>query len=164
MTDSNDIRERYKFSAGYISDYDDFRKKILNKTIIPYQVEFQPPPKSTRKICWLECPYCYGASADDNAGDRMLRDVAIKTLNEVIDGGVKKVIFAGYATDPLHSPYLEDLLEIAIDRGVIFGFNTKAIKVSDRLLELLARKDIQPNSYMSLSVCLLYTSPSPRDS
>ena len=152
MTDSNDIRERYKFSAGYISDYDDFRKKILNKTIIPYQVEFQPPPKSTRKICWLECPYCYGASADDNAGDRMLRDVAIKTLNEVIDGGVKKVIFAGYATDPLHSPYLEDLLEIAIDRGVIFGFNTKAIKVSDRLLELLARKDIQPNSYMSLSV------------
>ena len=124
----------------------------MNETIIPYQVEFQPPPKSTRKICWLECTYCYGASADDSAGDRMLRDIAIKTLNEISDGGVKKVIFAGYATDPLNSPYLEDLLEIAIDRKMIFGFNTKALKVSPRLLELLARKDIQPNSYMSLSI------------
>ena len=152
MTDLRNLSARYKFSAGYIPDYDDFRRKIFNKTIIPYQVEIQPAPKSTTKICWLECPYCYGASADDNAGDRMLRDIAIKTLLEIADGGVKKVIFAGYATDPLNSPYLEDLLEIAIDKKMIFGFNTKALKVSKRLLELLARTDIQPNSYMSLSV------------
>ncbi len=152
MADAKELSARYKFSAGYIPDYDDFRTKILNKTIIPYQVEIQPPPKSTKKICWLECPYCYGASADDHSGDRMLRDVAIKTLREIADGGVKKVIFAGYATDPLNSPYLEDLLEIAIDKKMIFGFNTKALKVSKRLLELLSRTDIQPNSYMSLSV------------
>ena len=152
MTSQNNISDKYKFSAGYIPDYDDFRKKIMGKTIIPYQVEFQPPPKSTRKICWLDCPYCYGASADDAAGDRMHRDVAIKTLNDIADGGVKKVIFAGYATDPLNSPYLEDLLEIAINKKMIFGFNTKAIKVSSRLLDLLARKDIQPSSYMSLSI------------
>jgi sulfatase maturation enzyme AslB (radical SAM superfamily) len=116
MAEEKDISARYKFSAGYIPDYDGFRADIFDKTIIPYQVEFQPPPKSTKKICWLECPYCYGASADDNAGDRMLREVAIKTLHEIADGGVKKVIFAGYATDPLNSPYLEDLLEIAIDK------------------------------------------------
>jgi MoaA/NifB/PqqE/SkfB family radical SAM enzyme len=152
LTGSKNISDRYKFSVGYISNYDDFRNKIFNKTIIPYQVEFQPPPKSIRKICWLDCPYCYGASADDGAGDRMLRETAIKTLNEVADGGVKKVIFAGYATDPLNSPYLEDLLEIAINRGLVFGFNTKAIKISNRLLDLLSRKDIKPNSYMSLSV------------
>jgi hypothetical protein len=65
---------------------------------MPYRV--QPPPKSAKKICWLECPYCYGASANDNAGDRMHRDVAVKTLHDIADGGVKKVIFAGYATDP----------------------------------------------------------------
>jgi MoaA/NifB/PqqE/SkfB family radical SAM enzyme len=152
MVDTKNIVDRYKYSAEYIPDYDEFRKKIFEKTIIPYQVEFQPPPKSKKTICWLECPYCYGASADDNAGDRMLRDVAVKTLHEIADGGVKKVIFAGYATDPLNSPYIEDLLEIAIDKKMIFGFNTKAMKVSDRLLELLARKDIQPSSYMSLSI------------
>ena len=152
MESTKDLSNRYKFSAGYIPDYEDFRNDILNKKIIPYQVEFQPPPKSTKKICWLECSYCYGASADDSAADRMLRDVAIKTLHEIADGGVKKVIFAGYATDPLYSPYLEHLLEIAIDKKMIFGFNTKALKVSKRLLELLARTDIQPSSYMSLSV------------
>jgi len=149
---SKDISARYKFSAGYIPEYNDFRIQILNKTIIPYQVEFQPPPKSIKKICWLECSYCYGASADDNAGDRMPRDVAMKTLHEIADGGVKKVIFAGYATDPLNSPYLEDLLEVAINKKMIFGFNTKALKVSPKLLELLTRKDIQPTSYISLSV------------
>jgi len=152
MSGRENITTRYKFSAEYISNYDEFRDKIFNKTVVPYQVEFQPPPKSTKKICWLECPYCYGASADDSAGDRMPREVAIKTLYEIADGGVKKVIFAGYATDPLNSPYLEDLLEIAIDKKMIFGFNTKALKVSTRLLQLLARTDIQPTSYMSLSI------------
>ena len=39
----------------------------------------------------------------------MSKDLAIKTLNEIADGGIKKVIFAGYATDPLNSPYIEDL-------------------------------------------------------
>ena len=146
------LRDRYQFKADYIPNYEEFRDKIYNKTIIPYQVEFQPPPKSIKKICWLECPYCYGLSADDSAGDRMLKERAIKIMQQIADGGVKKVIFAGYATDPLNSPFLPDLLEIAIDNQMIFGFNTKALKVSPRLLELLARTDIQPESYMSLSV------------
>ena len=133
------LRDRYQFKVGYIPNYEEFRDKIYKKTIIPYQVEFQPPPKSTKKICWLECPYCYGLSADDSAGDRMLKERAIKIMHQIADGGVKKVIFAGYATDPLNSPFLPDLLEIAIDNQMIFGFNTKALKVSPHLLELLAR-------------------------
>ena len=146
------LRDRYQFKADYIPNYEEFRDKVYDKTIIPYQVEFQPPPKSIKKICWLECPYCYGLSANDSAGDRMLKERAIKIMQQIADGGVKKVIFAGYATDPLNSPFLPDLLEIAIDNQMIFGFNTKALKVSPRLLELLARTDIQPESYMSLSV------------
>jgi len=152
MNNQERLRNRYQFKAGYIPNYEEFRDKIYNKTIIPYQVEFQPPPKSTKKICWLECPYCYGLSADDSAGDRMLKERAIKIMQQIADGGVKKVIFAGYATDPLNSPFLPDLLEIAIDNQMIFGFNTKALKVSPHLLELLARTDIQPESYMSLSI------------
>ena len=142
---------RYRFSAQYITDYAEFKTQVVNKTIIPHQVEFQPPPHSTKKKCWLECPYCYGLSADDN-GDRMLKDRAIEVMHQIAKGGVKKVIFAGYATDPLNSPYLEDLLEIAIENQMVFGFNTKALKVSPRLLELLARTDIVSKSYMSLSI------------
>ena len=144
--------DKYKFSANYIEDYGSFRDQILNKTIVPYQVEFQPPPKSTKKICWLECPYCYGLSADDSEGDRMNKENAIKVMTDIAKGGVKKVIFAGYATDPLNCPFLEDLLEIAIDNSMIFGFNTKLLKASDRLLKLLSRNDIMKGSYMSLSI------------
>lgn len=146
-----DLISRYKYSAKYVEDYAVFRESILNKTVVPYQVEFQPPPRSTTKICWLECPYCYGLSATDN-GDRMQAERAIEIMHQIARGGVKKVIFAGYATDPLNSPFLEDLLEIAIDHHMVFGFNTKVLKVSDRLLGLLSRSDIAPTSYMSISV------------
>jgi len=54
------IVDKYKFSADYIENYKDFKDQIINKTVVPYQVEFQPPPASKKKICWLECPYCYG--------------------------------------------------------------------------------------------------------
>jgi len=151
MNASSELVSRYKYSAQYIDDYPQFREEVLNKTVIPYQVEFQPPPRSSKKICWLECPYCYGLSADDN-GDRLEQNRGIEIMEQIAAGGVKKVIFAGYATDPLNSPYLEDLLEIAIDNQMVFGFNTKAIRVSDRLLDLLARPDIVPTSYMSFSV------------
>ena len=45
----DNLVDKYKFSADYIQDYKLFREKILNKSIIPYQVEFQPPPRSTKK-------------------------------------------------------------------------------------------------------------------
>ena len=151
MKAKENLQARYQYSANYIQDYAEFHKHVLEKTVIPYQVEFQPPPRSTNKICWLECPYCYGLSADDN-GDRMSKERAVEIMHQIAKGGVKKVIFAGYATDPLNSPYLEDLLEIAIDNQMIFGFNTKALKVSQRLLDLLSRNDIVPKSYMSLSI------------
>ena len=151
MKANKKLLARYKYSANYIPDYAEFHKHVLEKTVIPYQVEFQPPPRSTSKICWLECPYCYGLSADDN-GDRMSKERAVEIMHQIAKGGVKKVIFAGYATDPLNSPYLEDLLEIAIDNQMIFGFNTKALKVSQRLIDLLSRNDIVPKSYMSLSI------------
>ena len=151
MSDVPDIVQRYKYSANYIPDHSAFRKQVLDKTVIPYQVEFQPPPASTTKICWLECPYCYGLSADDN-GDRLPAERGIEVMRQIAEGGVKKVIFAGYATDPLNSPYLEDLLEIAIDNQMVFGFNTKALKVSDRMIDLLSRDDIVHTSYMSISV------------
>jgi len=151
MKSKKALLNRYKYSANYIEDYSEFYNQVINKTIIPYQVEFQPPPRSTKKICWLECPYCYGLSADDT-GDRMGRERAVEIMRQIATGGVKKVIFAGYATDPLNCPYLEDLLEIAIDNKMIFGFNTKALKVTQRLLDLLSRNDIVQKSYMSLSI------------
>ncbi len=128
------------------------RRQIKSKTVVPYQVEFQPPPASLRRICWLECEYCYGASADDEGSPRMSRDLALKVLNDLATGGVKKIIFAGYATDPLNSPIIGDLLEKTVERNLTFGFNTKALKVPDKIIEIIKTQKVSRKSYMSLSI------------
>ena len=145
------IENRYSFKTNYIDDYDHFKEKILEKSIIPYQVEFQPPPRSKKKICWLECPYCYGLSAEDN-GDRMTELRSLEILKQIASRGVNKVIFAGYATDPLNCSYIDELLECAINHNMIFGFNTKALNVNQKMISLLSRNDIRSDSYMSISV------------
>lgn len=143
--------DKYTFQNKYIVDYNNFKEKILNKTIIPSQVEFQAPPKSTKKICWMECPYCYGLSADDN-GERLDKERGLEILEQIINGGVKKIIYAGYATDPLNCHYIDELLEKTIKNKIVFGFNTKILKVSDKFINLLNTKNIAQGSYMSLSV------------
>ena len=146
------LEKSYSYSNTIIKDFDKFKDKIISKTIIPYQVEFQPPPSSLKKICWLECSYCYGGSADDSESPRMDKELALRVLNEIASGGVKKVIFAGYATDPLNSPYIDELLEEAINLNLIFGFNTKALRISEKFIEQISRKNIEKSSYLSLSV------------
>jgi len=56
------INKKYKFENKYFDSPEVLKEKILNKTVIPHQVEFQPGALG-KKICWLSCPYCYGESA-----------------------------------------------------------------------------------------------------
>ena len=99
----------------------------------------------------MECPYCYGLSATDN-GERLSKQRGLEVLDEIIDGGVNKIIFAGYATDPLNCDYIDDLLEKTIKKNAIFGFNTKDLKVSDRFIKTLDTPNLIKGSYMSLSI------------
>ncbi len=150
MSNQADLLKRYQYGANYVTDYNEFRKQVLNKTVIPHQVEFQAA-SPRKEICWLKCPWCYGLSATDT-GERLPKERAIEIMHQIAKGGVRKVIFAGYATDPLYCDYLEDLLAISVDNGQIFGFNTKAIKTSARLLEILSSPTVAPKSYLSISV------------
>ena len=144
------LEDKYQFKTNYIENFDVFKKNILAKKIIPYQVEFQAPPRG-KKICWLECPYCYGLSADDTK-ERLEKSRGIEILEQILEGGVKKIIFAGYATDPLNCSYIEDLLDLTITKKAIFGFNTKALRVSEKFLSILSEKKIIEGSYISLSI------------
>ena len=151
--DSNkkkELEKKYQFKTDYVGNFNSFKNKILNKQIIPYQVEFQAPPRG-KKICWLACPYCYGLSAEDT-GERLKKERGIEILKQILDGGVKKIIFAGYATDPLNCSYIEELLDLTILKKAIFGFNTKALKISDKFFQVLESKKIIDGSYISLSV------------
>ena len=142
--------DKYKFSNQYFESPEKLKKEIIKKTIIPNQVEFQPGPNS-KKICWLSCPYCYGDSAKDN-GERLSGERLVEIIHEISDMGVKKVIFAGWATDPLNSKYLDVMLEAAINNDLIFGFNTKPIKISNFFLNCLYSPKVKKDSYMSLSI------------
>ena len=144
------LEKKYNFKSDYIEDFKVFRNEIIKKEIIPYQVEFQAPPRG-KKICWLECPYCYGLSADNN-GERLSKERGLEILKQIIGGGVKKIIFAGYATDPLNCDYIGELLDLTISNKAIFGFNTKALKISDTFFNALKNNKISDSSYISLSV------------
>lgn len=145
-----ELKKKYNFKGNYIKDFKIFRDEITQKQIIPNQVEFQAPPRG-KKICWLECPYCYGLSADNN-GERLSKERGLEILKQILDGGVKKIIFAGYATDPLNCSYIGELLDLTISNKAVFGFNTKALKISDTLLNALKNNKISEGSYISLSV------------
>jgi sulfatase maturation enzyme AslB (radical SAM superfamily) len=145
-----ELEKKYTFQTDYLNDVSNFKIQLIKKTIVPYQVEFQAPPRG-KKICWLECPYCYGLSADDN-GERLSKERGLEILKQILDGNVKKIIFAGYATDPLNCSYIDDLLDLTISHKAVFGFNTKALKISDRFFEILKNNKIADSSYISLSV------------
>lgn len=147
---NRNILDKYNFSTKYFDNPQQLKKDIIEKKIIPHQVEFQPGPQG-KKICWLSCPYCYGESAI-NSDERPSTERLVEILNQIADGGVKKVTFAGWATDPLNSKSIDDLLETAIKRKLIFGFNTKPIKVSDRFIDILKNNEINRESWISLSI------------
>lgn len=152
--EANSLVQRYSYATRYISDVDRFMAQVLSKTIVPHQLELQPGRVAGKKLCWLNCSYCYGGSSA-NTGERL----SAQRMREIVEqsahgphGGIKKVIFAGYATDPLNYEYIDDLVEIAIGNGQIVGFHTKALKVSDRLVDLLMGGLAPRLSYFSISV------------
>lgn len=145
-----DLASRYSYRTRYFDDVYELKSKILDKTIIPHQVEVQPGPMGG-ELCWLRCPYCYGTSAQDT-GERLNPERFVEIMKQIAEGGVNKVVFAGYATDPLNYGGIDDLLQIALEYNQIFGFHTKALRFSDRFLEYITRSSIAPLSYFSVSV------------
>lgn len=144
------LLSRYSYKTRYYNDANEVIEKIINKTIVPHQVEVQPGPLAGN-ICWLRCPYCYGKSSKDS-GERLEHSRYIEILKQIAEGGVNKIIFAGYATDPLNYQGIEDLVQVTQDYNQIFGFHTKALKVSDRLQSQITGAGIAPLSYFSVSV------------
>jgi MoaA/NifB/PqqE/SkfB family radical SAM enzyme len=150
LSDNDKLTMRYQYRAPYIEDMALFEKEVLSKTIIPKQVEIQPGPLG-KKICWLDCPFCYGKSATD-IGERLPIDRYVQVLNDIAAGGCRKIIVAGWATDPLNYKYIDKLVATITKNNMIVGFNTRAIRMSESLLQLLSSPSLAPGSYFSVSV------------
>ena len=144
------LKQIYSYKNQYVQNPEHLIEQIINKTIIPHQIEVQPGPKS-KSLCWLKCPYCYGGSSQ--MSEESLDDARyIEVLSEIAQGGVDKFIFAGYATDPLNYKYIDKLVQVPFTYNAIIGFHTKAIKVSDDLIYMITTNEIDPKSYFSVSV------------
>lgn len=146
----NELKSRYDYVKRMIPDPRATLDAIYAKRVIPYQVEIQPGPVSG-PICWLKCPYCYGGAASDD-GARLTPERYVEIMQEIAAGGVKKVIFAGYATDPLNYKHIDQLVNVAVDSRQVIGFHTKALKIPAKLLDCLVRPDVTDTSYFSVSV------------
>jgi MoaA/NifB/PqqE/SkfB family radical SAM enzyme len=149
---------RYDYENMYVQNVDDFIKAIKNKSVIPHQVEIQPGSGiNSGKLCWLNCPYCYGQSTrqiplSNRINNRLSLCDWTRLLMEIAHGGVKKIIFAGYCTDPLNSKYIDTLLRISIGSGQVVGVYTKLLVLNVEVLCSLLSPMLVSGSYISISV------------
>ena len=145
---------RVNYQAKYIDDIEEYIKKIINKTVTPIQLEIQPGRESGNKLCWMSCPYCYGGSAD-NTETRLDINRYISILDETKKGphgSIKKIILAGYATDPLNYEHISQLAKKVIENNQIIGIHTKLLKIPKALDKILADTPLQPGSYLTVSL------------
>ena len=56
------LEKKYNFKSDYMEDFKVFRNEIIKKEIIPYQVEFQAPPRGKKNmlvrmpiLLWIIC-------------------------------------------------------------------------------------------------------------
>lgn len=150
MKSNEDLSSRYDYARNFVPDVAELKRRILDKTYVPAQVEIQPGP-AHGNLCWFKCPYCYGSYSGDK-GDRLTPERFVEIMQQIADGGVKKVVWAGFTTDPLNNDYVEDLLQVAVDSNQLFGFHTKGFRVSDRFVDLVSTPGIIEKSYFSMSV------------
>ena len=78
-----DIESRYSYEVPYVPDVDRFMETVLNKTVIPYQVEIQPGRIKGKNICWLACSYCYGGQSPQTV-ERLSPERYVDVMNHVV--------------------------------------------------------------------------------
>lgn len=151
---SGTLASRVSYGLNYVGEISSFVERCLTKTVLPYQVEFQPGRLKGKALCWLSCSYCYGG-ASENTGERLSPERMLAIAEQTANGphgGVKKLIYAGYATDPLNYEYIDDLVDAGIRNRQVIGIHTKLIKISDRLVALLTDPNVKATGYITVSV------------
>ena len=146
--------DQITYKTKYFKSADDLLEKIIAKKVVPYQLEVQPGRIKGNKICWMPCSYCYGGSSK-NDGQRLEPERYLDIIDQTNNGphgNIKKIIYAGYATDPLNYEHIDDLLEKSVNSGQIVGIHSKLIKISDMLVKILTSDQIADTSYLTVSV------------
>lgn len=149
-----DLGARIAYKTRYFDDPYELVERIMAKTVVPYQVEAQPGRLKGRELCWMPCPYCYGGSSQ-NTGERLsperYTDI-IRQTGKGPHGAVDKIIYAGYATDPLNYEFIDDLVETSRALNQVIGVHSKLLRISDRLVDVLTTPGNRDTNYVTVSV------------
>jgi MoaA/NifB/PqqE/SkfB family radical SAM enzyme len=134
------------YSKPYVDDPQQFYQSIKDRTVVPHQIEFQPGSLSS-KICWMECPHCYGINTE-HSPERL----TLERYHELLDecASIPKVIFSGYATDPLFYKHTPELIAHAVRQAQIVGIHSKCLKINSQFIESV--QHCQHGSYISISL------------
>jgi MoaA/NifB/PqqE/SkfB family radical SAM enzyme len=150
---TSNLINKISYNIKYIESVDQFLNEIKNKKVKPYQLELQPGRLKGDKICWLTCSYCYGGSAK-NTSEKLTPERYIDLLKQTANGpngGIAKIIFAGYATDPLNYEDIDNLINVSINSNQIIGIHSKLIRASDKLLNLITSRKFK-DDYITVSL------------
>jgi MoaA/NifB/PqqE/SkfB family radical SAM enzyme len=134
------------YSKPYVEDAHEFYQAVKQRTVVPHQLEFQPGSSSS-KICWMECPHCYGINTE-HSKERL----SLERYHEILDecASIPKIIFSGYATDPLFYKHCPELIAHTVRQSQIVGIHSKCLKITDELIE--AVQGCVHGSYISISL------------
>lgn len=134
------------YSKSYVEDAHEFYQAVKARTVVPHQLEFQPGSSSS-KICWMECPHCYGINTE-HSQERL----SLERYHELLDEtrSIPKIIFSGYATDPLFYKHCPELIAHAVRQSQIVGIHSKCLKITDDLIESV--QGCVSESYVSISL------------
>ena len=134
------------YSRPYVDDVQQFFQSIKDRTVVPHQLEFQPGSSSS-KICWMECPHCYGINTE-HSPERL----SLERYHELLDetASIPKIIYSGYATDPLFYKHTPELIAHTVRQQQAVGIHSKCLKVSDELIASV--QGCVYGSYISVSL------------
>ena len=82
------LADRYNYKTRFFNDANELKEKIINKTVIPHQVEVQPG-RMSGALCWLRCPYCYGKISES-------KKQSLKDRSKQITIAKKKGLYSPY--------------------------------------------------------------------
>ena len=149
-----ELVDKITYKVKYFDSVEQLIEKVKKKIIVPYQLEVQPGRIKGNKICWMPCSYCYGGSSK-NDGQRLDPERYLEIIDQTNNGpngNIDKIIYAGYATDPLNYEHIDDLIEKSVNYGQVVGIHSKLIKISDKLIKILTSDNVAKSSYLTVSV------------
>ncbi len=150
----------YRYGEWILSPFgEQVIDRIQGHTILPHHVEIHTPPK-TKKLCWLQCSWCYGKYHRVNQETRVSPNRLLDIVSEICKDShfaaqsASRIVFSGIMTDPLNSDasLLQSLIRTVKGNSIVYGLHSKFISLSNPIREVIVHGGRAGEDYLSISL------------